>query len=260
MTRALTPFIFEQRSIRVVTDCDGEPLFVGKDVADALGYADSTTAIRSHCKGVQKLHPLQTSGGMQHVRVLAEPDVLRLIVSSTLPSADAFERWVFEEVLPSIRKTGRYVAPAKQMSPAEMFLQNAQMMVDLERTQAEQGVAIQKIESRVDQIADRQVMATRPTNSESIVHIRARINKQYGLSSETINEVMRQSVYAPKPAHMVKNSHENAQGGTYAVYWIKDVSAVFARFVSECERQTATQFTHPFIVGRFKLNQETHHA
>lgn len=114
------PFRFEKHDIRVV-HIDGEPHFAGKDVCDALGYMDATTAIRSHCKGVQKLHPLLTGGGMQSARVLAESDVLRLIVSSTLPAAEAFERWVFEEVLPSIRRTGAYSvpgAPAKRARPS----------------------------------------------------------------------------------------------------------------------------------------------
>lgn len=114
------PFRFEKHDIRVV-HIDGEPHFAGKDVCDALGYMDATTAIRSHCKGVQKLHPLLTRGGMQSARVLAESDVLRLIVSSTLPAAEAFERWVFEEVLPSIRRTGAYSvpgAPAKRARPS----------------------------------------------------------------------------------------------------------------------------------------------
>lgn len=114
------PFRFEKHDIRVV-HIDGEPHFAGKDVCDALGYMDATTAIRSHCKGVQKLHLLLTRGGMQSARVLAESDVLRLIVSSTLPAAEAFERWVFEEVLPSIRRTGAYSvpgAPAKRARPS----------------------------------------------------------------------------------------------------------------------------------------------
>lgn len=105
----IVPYNFEGAAIRAL-EIDGEPWFVGKDVAEALGYSDPTTAIRSHCKGVQKLHPLQTGGGVQEVRILSEPDVLRLIVSSTLPAAERFERWVFEEVLPSIRKTGSYSA------------------------------------------------------------------------------------------------------------------------------------------------------
>ncbi|WP_310227456.1 BRO family protein [Acidovorax delafieldii] len=93
-------------------EINGEPWFVGKDVAEALGYADPTTAMRSHCRGVQKLHPIvDTLGRKQETRILSEPDVLRLIVNSTLPAAERFERWVFEEVLPSIRKTGSYKAP-----------------------------------------------------------------------------------------------------------------------------------------------------
>jgi prophage antirepressor-like protein len=66
----------------------GEPYFVGKGVAERLGYVDPTNAMKRHCKGVAKHHPLQTTGGMQDVRVLSEPDVLRLIISSELPAAD----------------------------------------------------------------------------------------------------------------------------------------------------------------------------
>lgn len=105
------PFHFESAAIRVV-DIAGEPWFVGKDVAEALGYANASDAITKHCKGVAKRYPLATLGGIQDIRILSEPDVLRLIVGSRLPSAQRFERWVFEDVLPSIRKTGAYRAPA----------------------------------------------------------------------------------------------------------------------------------------------------
>lgn len=108
----ITPYNFEGASIRAL-EINGEPWFVGKDIADALGYADSTTAMRSHCRGVQKLHPIpDTLGRMQETRLIAEPDMLRLIVNSTLPAAERFERWVFEDVLPAIRKTGSYTAKA----------------------------------------------------------------------------------------------------------------------------------------------------
>ena len=109
-TSASAPIVFQFQSeaeIRVIT-IDDEPWFVGKDVAIALGYADHTNAIKQHCKGVVKRHPLQTSGGIQEIRIIAQADVLRLIVGSKLPSAVKFERWVFEEVLPSILKTGQY--------------------------------------------------------------------------------------------------------------------------------------------------------
>jgi len=105
----LQVFQFEGEKVRVI-ELEGEPWFVGKDVCEVLGFGDATTAIRSHCRGVQKLHPLQTAGGKQEVRIISEHDLYRLIMGSTLPSAEKFEAWVMEEVLPSIRKTGSYSA------------------------------------------------------------------------------------------------------------------------------------------------------
>lgn len=104
---AVTPFLFEHQEVRVVM-IDDQPWFVAKDVALALGYVDLTSAIRQHCKGVAKHHPLMTGGGTQNLRVIAEGDVMRLIVSSRLPAAVDFERRVFDEILPSIRRTGTY--------------------------------------------------------------------------------------------------------------------------------------------------------
>ena len=106
----LSVFAFDSQAVRVVM-VDGEPWFVGKDVAEVLGYARPNDALQQHCKGAVKRRPLSTPGGTQEVRIISEPDMLRLIVSSKLPAAEAFERWVFEEVLPSIRKTGAYVDP-----------------------------------------------------------------------------------------------------------------------------------------------------
>ena len=107
---SITLFSFENAAVRTVS-IDGAPHFVGKDVCEILKYSNPTTAMNSHCKGVALRYPLQTAGGLQDVRVLSEPDVLRLIVRSTLPEAERFEKWLFEEVLPAIRKTGSYTAP-----------------------------------------------------------------------------------------------------------------------------------------------------
>lgn len=102
----IVPFEFEGSAIRVV-DIDGAPWFVGKDVAERLGYANATDAINKHCRGVAKRYPIiDALGRTQEARILSEPDVLRLIVGSKLPAAVRFERWVFEEVLPTIRTTG----------------------------------------------------------------------------------------------------------------------------------------------------------
>jgi prophage antirepressor-like protein len=106
----IQPFSFQDKNIRVLTDTNGDPLFVGRDICDALGYGNANQAMATHCKGIQKMDTLQTTGGKQEMRVLTEPDVMRLVVHSTLPAAQEFERLVFEEILPTIRKTGSYTA------------------------------------------------------------------------------------------------------------------------------------------------------
>ena len=88
---------------------DGEPWFVGKDVAVALGYANTRKAIADHVddedKGVTKC---DTLGGEQNVTIINESGLYSLVLSSKLPSAKQFKRWVTAEVLPSIRRHGAY--------------------------------------------------------------------------------------------------------------------------------------------------------
>ena len=98
-------FTYENTSVRTITSEDGTPLFCGKDVATILGYKDATNALKLHCRGVVKHYPIVDSlGRTQEARFITEPDLYRLITRSKLPEAEKFERWVFEEVLPSIRK------------------------------------------------------------------------------------------------------------------------------------------------------------
>lgn len=103
-------FNFNGHSIRTVTLPNGEPGFVGKDVCEVLGYTDTVNALKQHCRGGVVIHHpiLDSLGRTQQARILTEPDLYRLIIGSKLPAAEAFERWVFEEVLPSIRKSGSY--------------------------------------------------------------------------------------------------------------------------------------------------------
>ena len=98
-------------SIRVIEE-NGKYLFCGSDVAGALGYSNPRDALRRHCKGVVKRDTL-TDGGLQQLSFLPEGDVYRLIVHSKMPSAERFERWVFDEVLPTIRKHGAYLTKEK---------------------------------------------------------------------------------------------------------------------------------------------------
>lgn len=95
--------------IRTVEIC-GKPYFVAGDIAKALGYKDTTSAIKQHCRWVAKHHiphPQSKSKELE-VNVIPEGDLYRLITNSELPSAEYFESWVFDDVLPSIRKHGVY--------------------------------------------------------------------------------------------------------------------------------------------------------
>ena len=87
-------------------DIDGKPYFVGKDVANALGYSNPRDAISRHCKGVVKRDSFKEGG--QPIALIPEGDMYRLITHSKMKSAERFENWVFDEVLPDIRKTGSY--------------------------------------------------------------------------------------------------------------------------------------------------------
>ena len=105
--------------IRTV-EIDGKPYFVGSDIAKALGYAIPHKAVQTHCKGVLKWN-IPTSSGNQDVLVIPEGDIYRLIIRSKLSSAERFERWVFDEVLPAIRHNGGYIMGQENLSDSELM-------------------------------------------------------------------------------------------------------------------------------------------
>lgn len=107
MNNQLIPFNFEEKEVRIVI-VDGQEWWVGKDVAEALGYKEPGNAIRQHCKGGVFHTPLETAGGIQEVRIINEGDVFRLMTHSNQPRAQRFEKWLFEKVIPQIRRTGGY--------------------------------------------------------------------------------------------------------------------------------------------------------
>ena len=111
------PFEFKGNPVATVTTSEGAVLFCAKHVATALGYTNTNKAIKDHCKGITNRYPLETAGGIQQMVFITEGDVYRLIASSKLPSAVEFEHWLFDEVVPQIRRTGGYIPQAE--SPEE---------------------------------------------------------------------------------------------------------------------------------------------
>ena len=115
-TTAITTFNNEEfGNVRTLT-IDGDPWFVGKDIAECLGYSKARNAISSHVDNEDKKDaPIQgTLGGTQTMKVVNESGVYSLIFGSKLESAKKFKKWVTSEVLPSLRKTGTYTVVATQ--------------------------------------------------------------------------------------------------------------------------------------------------
>ncbi|MDM7533041.1 phage antirepressor [Lacticaseibacillus paracasei] len=107
----LQHFDFKGRQVRTVV-VDNEPMFVGKDIAEVLGYSKPANAVNKYVpdkfKGVTKL---MTPGGKQDFVIVSEAGLYKLVFKSGMPNADEFTDWVAAEVLPSIRKHGAYMTP-----------------------------------------------------------------------------------------------------------------------------------------------------
>lgn len=140
-------FTYETNTnIRTTTE-DGTPFFCANDVATTLGYSDPKDALARHCRGVVKHHPIVDSlGRTQEARFIAEPDLYRLVFNSKLPEAEKFERWVVDEVLPSIRKHGMYATPAT----IEEMIANPDIIIQLATTLKEERAARAKAEAEVE--------------------------------------------------------------------------------------------------------------
>lgn len=113
-------FNFKDLPVRVISDPRGEFWFCGTDVCAILGYTNSRKALQDHCKqgGVTKRYT-PTKSADQEMTFINEPNLYRLIIKSRKPEAEPFEAWVFEEVLPQIRKTGKYQLQPQQLSLPE---------------------------------------------------------------------------------------------------------------------------------------------
>lgn len=128
-------------SVRVV-EHEGEPWFVASDVAKALGYERPNDAVNAHCKKLNKFSYGKSPQGAMPYNIIPESDVYRLVMRSNLPGAVEFQDWVVEEILPSIRKTGGYMAakpddtPESIMARAVLVAQDTIRRIEAERDEA----------------------------------------------------------------------------------------------------------------------------
>ena len=127
----LTTFNFKDQQVEVIS-INGEPHFIGKQIADILGYVNPRDAISKHVDAEDKgVSQIATASGIQAMTVINESGLYSLILSSKLESAKEFKRWVTSEVLPSIRKTGKYeVSPKSDTELVVVGLQAANRIMD----------------------------------------------------------------------------------------------------------------------------------
>ncbi len=141
---------------------EGEPWFVGKDVAQALGYKDTINALKSHVDPEDKQGGWQitTPGGTQEMTIINESGLYSLVLSSKLPTAKVFKRWITSEVIPSIRKTGGYIAAQTTLSPEELM---AQALMVAQKTLAERDARISAL------TVENQIMAPKAEYFDDLV-------------------------------------------------------------------------------------------
>lgn len=147
-------------SIRTI-DQNGEPWFVGKDVATALGYADAFGALKKHVDDVDKQNCQNASfESPRGMTIINESGLYSLIFSSKLEGAVRFKRWVTSEVLPQIRKTGAYMAPADPNLPPELAMVEGLLnsMKQMYSTQQRHDKAIEQLTESMDTM--KEVMTT----------------------------------------------------------------------------------------------------
>lgn len=119
--------------VRIITK-DGEPWFVGKEIAEKLGYSNSRKALADHVKDNHKgVTKCDTLGGKQQLTIIDEAGFYSLVLRSKLPSAEAFQEWVTSEVLPAIRKHKMYLTPETAQEALEepsVFLAKAMLVAN----------------------------------------------------------------------------------------------------------------------------------
>ena len=187
--------------IRTIEE-NGTVLFCGSDIAKALGYASPANAITAHCKGVTVLMT-PSAGGTQNTKFIPEGDVYRLIAHSKLPAAEQFESWVFDEVLPTIRRNGAYMTD----DTLEHALTSPDFLIQLATKLKEEKAKRIELEAQVEQDKPKVLFAKAVETAHTTILIGdlAKILKQNGVQTgqKRLFDQLRQDGYLIKGG----NSH-----------------------------------------------------
>ena len=173
-------FNFEQNEVRTFLEND-VPYFVANDVAKTLGYKNPSKATNDHCKKAIETWGNDSLGRRQKFKIIPESDVYRLIIKSNLPSAEKFESWVMEEVLPQIRKHGMYAT--------DDLLNNPDLLIEVATKLKEERtlrlVAEQKVAEMQPKVNYHDIILA----NKSVTPI-SFIAKNYGMSAMQMNKLL----------------------------------------------------------------------
>lgn len=167
--------------IRTITE-DGKTLFCGSDVAKALGYKRPNDAITAHCRGTVKRRITDSIGREQEMNFIPEGDIYRLAAKSELPGADKFESWIFDEVLPSIRKTGGYALPKDYPSALRALADAEEKRLALAAENEAQRQVIADFQP-IKQYVDTILSSTRTLTTTQIA-------ADYDMSAKKLNKIL----------------------------------------------------------------------
>lgn len=173
------------------TEFDGKPYFVANDVARALGYKRPADAVTAHCKGSVK-HRYLTDGGEQELKVIPEGDIYRLTVRSKLPSAEKFEKWVFDEVIPSIHQYGAYMTEQtieKALTSPDFLIQLATKLKDEQTRRKEAEAEIRVKDQIIGELKPKADYYDEILKNPGLVTI-TQIAKDYGMSGKKMNRIL----------------------------------------------------------------------
>ena len=182
----ITPFFKKEFGEIRVIEIEGKPHFVGNDIAKALGYSNPHKALKDHCKKVTKVCTNDSLGRQQETNIIPEGDLYRLISKSKLPQAEKFESWVFDEVLPTIRKHGMYAKDELLNNPDLMLAVVTELKQEREQRkqlELEKAILIQQ-NGELKHKADYTDMVLQ---NKSLMTITA-IAKDYGMSGGALNK------------------------------------------------------------------------
>lgn len=173
-------FNFEHNEVRTFLEND-VPYFVANDVAKTLGYKNPSKATNDHCKKAIETWGNDSLGRRQKFKIIPESDVYRLIIKSNLPSAEKFEAWVMEEVLPQIRKHGMYAT--------DELLNNPDLLIEVATKLKEERTQRLIAEQRVNELQPKADYYDRILNNKGLVTV-STIAKNYGMSAVSFNKLL----------------------------------------------------------------------